>query len=105
MEEYAYAKRQIFRNQTEDDYAVLNASASSAGCDGAGNHLQRHGKGWQIINSSTDGWWRTVEQVLVEQSRTHLIGEHNAENMLAALGRGRSLRDSARGLDRGVVRL
>ena len=26
MEEYAYAKRQVFRNQTVDDYAVLNAS-------------------------------------------------------------------------------
>src|SRR6202012_4366753 len=31
MEEYAYAKRQLFRNQTVDDYVVLNANLTIPG--------------------------------------------------------------------------
>jgi len=83
MKEYELAKWQIFRNQTADDFAVVNInlrlpamaarqvtfSPSAAPAD------------YQLI----DGWLVARGERVLEQSRTNLIGPHNAENMLAAL--------------------
>jgi UDP-N-acetylmuramoylalanine--D-glutamate ligase len=83
MEEYAYAKRQIFRNQTVDDYAVLNAAMVVPGVLAQQVTFSAQGRpaDYQLI----DGWLVARGEQVLEQSRTHLIGEHNAENMLAAL--------------------
>jgi UDP-N-acetylmuramoylalanine--D-glutamate ligase len=83
MEEYAYAKRQVFRNQTVDDYAVLNAKLTLPGLMASRVTFSVEGlpADYQLI----DGWLVARGVQIVEQSRTHLIGEHNAENMLAAL--------------------
>jgi UDP-N-acetylmuramoylalanine--D-glutamate ligase len=83
MEEYAYAKRQIFRNQTVDDYAVLNASLVVPGVMAQQVTFSALGRpaDYQLI----DGWLVARGEQVLEQSRTHLIGAHNAENMLAAL--------------------
>jgi len=83
MEEYAYAKRQVFRNQTVDDYAVLNASLTIPGV--MAQPVTFSAMGLQADYTLVDGWLCARGEQVLEQSRTHLIGEHNAENMLAAL--------------------
>jgi len=83
MEEYAYAKRQMFRNQTVDDYAVLNASLVIPGLMAQAVTFSAMGLAadYQLV----DGWLVARGGQVLEQGRTHLVGEHNAENMLAAL--------------------
>jgi UDP-N-acetylmuramoylalanine--D-glutamate ligase len=83
MNDYERAKWQIFRNQTGDDYAVVNtnlrlpelkAQRITFNADGAAADYE-----WR------DGWLVARGEKVLEQNRTHLIGRHNAENMLAAL--------------------
>ena len=83
MEEYAYAKRQVFRNQTVDDYAVLNAKLALPGL--MASRITFSAEGLAADYQLVDGWLVAKGEQVLEQSRTHLIGEHNAENMLAAL--------------------
>jgi UDP-N-acetylmuramoylalanine--D-glutamate ligase len=89
MEEYEAAKWEVFRNQTTDDYAIVNANlrlpemaaqkitfdvtgGPDAACVSADYRL-------------LDGWLVARGEPVLEQTRTNLIGPHNAENMLAAL--------------------
>jgi len=83
MEEYEAAKWEIFRNQTPDDVAIVNASlrlppirAKRVTISAAGDAAD-----YQLV----DGWLVAHGKQVLEQSRTDLIGPHNAENMLAAL--------------------
>jgi UDP-N-acetylmuramoylalanine--D-glutamate ligase len=83
MEEYEAAKWEIFRNQTPDDYAVVNANlrlppirARRVTISAAGDAAN-----YQLI----DGWLVARGEQVLEQARTNLVGPHNAENMLAAL--------------------
>jgi UDP-N-acetylmuramoylalanine--D-glutamate ligase len=83
MEEYEAAKWQIFRNQTADDYAIVNTNlrlpemvAQKITFDATGGPAD-----YQLL----DGWLVARGEQVLEQSRTNLIGRHNAENMLAAL--------------------
>jgi UDP-N-acetylmuramoylalanine--D-glutamate ligase len=83
MEEYEAAKWQIFRNQTADDYAIVNTNlrlpemaARKITFDAAGGPAD-----YQLL----DGWLVARGEQVLEQGRTNLIGRHNAENMLAAL--------------------
>lgn len=83
MEEYEAAKWEIFRNQTPDDYAVVNTNlrlppmrAKKVTISAAGDPAD-----YQLA----DGWLMARGEQVLEQSRTRLIGPHNAENMLAAL--------------------
>jgi len=83
MEEYEAAKWEIFRNQTPDDVAIVNANlrlppirAKRVTISAAGDAAD-----YQLI----DGWLVAHGKQVLEQSRTNLIGPHNAENMLAAL--------------------
>jgi UDP-N-acetylmuramoylalanine--D-glutamate ligase len=83
MEEYEAAKWEIFRNQTPDDFAIVNANlrlppirAQKVTISAAGDAAD-----YQLI----DGWLVARGEQVLEQSRTNLIGPHNAENMLAAL--------------------
>jgi UDP-N-acetylmuramoylalanine--D-glutamate ligase len=86
MEEYEAAKWEIFRNQTPDDYAIVNTNlrlppirARKVTISAAGDAAD-----YQLI----DGWLVAHGKQVLEQSRTNLIGPHNAENMLAALAVG-----------------
>ena len=86
MEEYEAAKWEIFRNQTPDDIAIVNANlrlppirAKRVTISAAGDAAD-----YQLI----DGWLVARGEQVLEQSRTNLIGPHNAENMLAALAVG-----------------
>ena len=83
MEEYEAAKWEIFRNQTPDDVAIVNANlrlppirAKRVTISAAGDAAD-----YQLV----DGWLVAHGKQVLEQSRTNLIGPHNAENMLAAL--------------------
>ena len=86
MEEYEAAKWEIFRNQTPDDVAIVNANlrlpplrAKRVTISAAGDAAD-----YQLL----DGWLVAHGKQVLEQSRTKLIGPHNAENMLAALAVG-----------------
>jgi len=83
MEEYEAAKWQIFRNQTSDDYAIINTNLRLPEMQAQKVTLSATGSeaDYQLI----DGWLVAHGEQVLEQSRTNLIGPHNAENMLAAL--------------------
>lgn len=84
MAEYQAAKWEIFRNQTADDVAIVNVTVA----------LPPNLKSKKItfsVNGALadyqllDGWLVAHGEKVLEQNRSHLIGPHNAENMLAAL--------------------
>ncbi len=87
VEEYYEAKHRIFKNQTGEDYAVVNSCSDvgtlrsrtvtfSAEDTSANYHLENG----QI--------WFEGEAVCDWASGTRLRGEHNAENLMAALAVG-----------------
>jgi UDP-N-acetylmuramoylalanine--D-glutamate ligase len=83
MAEYEAAKWEIFRNQTADDYAIVNANlrlppmrAQKITISAVGDAAD-----YQLVG----GWLVARGERVLEQARTNLIGPHNAENMLAAL--------------------
>ena len=82
MAEYELAKWQIFRNQTANDYAVVNTNLRLP--EMAARKITFSVTG-EADYELRDGWLVARGQRVLEQSRTNLIGPHNAENMLAAL--------------------
>ena len=111
MADYAAAKANIFLNQTPDDVAVLNADNDWAMREGEKSAARRicfsrlreleagiFLRGDQIISRDETG-----EQVLLTRADIQLPGDHNVENVMAALAAGlacgaacRSLGDSMR---------
>ncbi len=83
MEEYEIAKWQVFRNQTADDFAIVNTNLRLPlmAAQKITFNVTGEAADYQLI----DGWLVAHGEQVLEQSRTHLIGPHNAENMLAAL--------------------
>jgi UDP-N-acetylmuramoylalanine--D-glutamate ligase len=83
MEEYEAAKLNIFRNQTADDIAVVNTNLRLPAMKARKVTINAEGApaDYQLL----DGWLVARGDAVLEQSRTNLIGPHNAENMLAAL--------------------
>ena len=83
MEEYEVAKWQIFRNQTADDYAIVNANLRLP--EMAAQKITINAQGLAADYQFIDGWLVARGEQVLELSKTNLIGQHNAENMLAAL--------------------
>ncbi len=83
MEEYEIAKWQIFRNQTADDYAIVNANLHLP--EIAAKKITICAAGLPADYQFIDGWLSAHGEQVFQLSRTNLIGQHNAENMLAAL--------------------
>jgi UDP-N-acetylmuramoylalanine--D-glutamate ligase len=83
MEEYEKAKWQVFRNQTPDDYAIVNTNLRLP--EIAAHKITFSATGMPADYQLIDGWLVARGEQILEQSRTNLIGPHNAENMLAAL--------------------
>jgi len=83
MEEYELAKWQIFRNQTADDYAVVNAALNLPNL--LAHKITISAAGLAADYQLIDGWLVAHGEQVLEQKQTILIGQHNAENMLAAL--------------------
>lgn len=83
MEEYEVAKWQIFRNQTADDFAIVNVNVHLP--EIAARKITFSAAGLPADYQLIDGWLVARGEQVLEQRRTNLIGQHNAENMLAAL--------------------
>lgn len=96
MEDYAAAKANIFQNQTPEDVAVLNADNDWAMREGAKSAAGQvcfsrlkeldEGvflRGDEIIERSKSG-----ERVLLTRADIQLPGDHNVENVMAALAAG-----------------
>jgi len=96
MEDYAAAKANIFRNQSSQDVAVLNADNDWAMREGEKSAARRvcfsrleeleEGiflRGDEIIERSKSG-----ERVLLTRADIQLPGDHNVENVMAALAAG-----------------
>ena len=96
MADYAAAKANIFLNQTTDDVAVLNAdndwsmregekSAARRVCFSRLRELESgiFLRGEEIIARDENG-----EQVLLTRADIQLPGDHNVENVMAALAAG-----------------
>ncbi len=106
FENYALAKERIFAAQTEEDYVVLNADNVRAA------HAAEHAKArvyWFSLDRSVpQGAWVEQGQVvfrvakdapvegILPLSSIPLKGEHNVENVLAAVCAGRLAGASAR---------
>jgi len=83
MEEYEAAKWQIFRNQTAADFAIVNTNLRLPEMKAQKITINATSEpaDYQLI----DGWLVARGERVLDQSRTNLVGPHNAENMLAAL--------------------
>ncbi len=96
--DYAAAKHRIFRNQTPEDVAILNADdeTTATWAQGLRAHVvwfsvqreleeglllrNEHG---DLVSRTSDG-----ERTLLTRDEMHLRGRHNVENVLAALAAG-----------------
>jgi UDP-N-acetylmuramoylalanine--D-glutamate ligase len=95
--DYAAAKHNIFRNQTAEDVAILNADDEivSSWASGLRAHVTRFSvrreleeglflrSGRELVSRTRDG-----EKVLLTRDEIKLRGLHNVENVLAALAAG-----------------
>jgi UDP-N-acetylmuramoylalanine--D-glutamate ligase len=94
--DYAGAKHRIFRNQTAEDVAILNADDEivSSWASGLRAHVVmfsvRHAlaeglflRGRELVSRTADG-----ERALLTRDEMQLRGLHNVENVLAALAAG-----------------
>ncbi|HYO90176.1 MAG TPA: UDP-N-acetylmuramoyl-L-alanine--D-glutamate ligase, partial [Pyrinomonadaceae bacterium] len=97
LKDYAAAKHRIFRNQTANDVAILNADDEivSSWADGLRAHVVLFSVrreldeglflrgGREIVSRTSEG-----ERVLMMREEMQLRGLHNVENVLAALSAG-----------------
>lgn len=98
MEEYRQAKLRIFLNQTSEDFAIVNAKDNPTPL--AAREITFSGE------DLTADFTKRESQILfrgipvLDQNRTPLCGNHNTENLMAALATGYCLglefRDMAR---------
>ncbi|HYP52421.1 MAG TPA: UDP-N-acetylmuramoyl-L-alanine--D-glutamate ligase, partial [Pyrinomonadaceae bacterium] len=96
FEDYAAAKHRIFRNQTAEDVAVLNADdrVVDSWASGLSAHVVRFSssreleeglvlRGREIVSRTRDG-----ERVLMTRDDIRLRGLHNVQNVVAAVAAG-----------------
>jgi UDP-N-acetylmuramoylalanine--D-glutamate ligase len=109
MELYSKAKARIFENQTEEDFALLNADdPATTPLAPTRPHVywfsrkQRAAQGAFLrgddIVFRNDG----KEEVVLKRDEVPLPGTHNLENVLAAIAAGRILGVSAKAVAEGV---
>ena len=87
VDAYFEAKARIFENQTADDWAVLKWE------DRRPAELKARVLTFSAFSDAADfalvdGWIALRGEKVVDFSRTHLRGRHNAENLMAALAVG-----------------
>jgi len=96
FEDYALAKERIFLNQTNRDYAVLNAdnSISLSMSDGRKGQVmlfsrrQMLSQGIYVDGGKIYIRWKKQHHYLMEAGEIRLKGNHNLENVLAATAAG-----------------
>lgn len=96
LTDYAAAKHNVFRNQTNGDVAVLNADDETVASWGQG--LRAHVVYFSVRRELEEGLFlrgrelisrsRGAERVLLTRDEIKLRGLHNVENVLAALAAG-----------------
>ena len=96
LTDYAAAKHNVFRNQTEEDVAVLNADDEVVSSWARG--LRAHVVHFSVRRELVEGLFlrgrdlvsrsRGAERVLLTRDEIGLRGLHNVENVLAALAAG-----------------
>jgi len=98
LTDYGAAKHRIFRNQTEEDVAILNADDPVVASWAAG--LRAHVTLFSVERELEEGLFlrrggrdlisrtRAGERVLMTRDEMQLRGLHNVQNVLAALGCG-----------------
>lgn len=94
--DYAGAKHRIFRNQTNEDVAILNADDEIV--SGWANGLKAHVVMFSTQKELEEGLFlrgrelvcrtKTAEKVLLTRDDMNLRGRHNVENVLAAVAAG-----------------
>jgi UDP-N-acetylmuramoylalanine--D-glutamate ligase len=96
MDDYAAAKAKVFCNQREEDYAVLNADdvrVAEMGSMTAARRIffsRRHepDEGLFLRGNVVVGRHGGREEIMVSREEIPLRGDHNLENIMAALGAG-----------------
>jgi UDP-N-acetylmuramoylalanine--D-glutamate ligase len=96
MDDYAAAKAKVFCNQTEDDFAVLNADdvrVVEMGSMTSARRIffsRRHepDEGLFLRGNVVVGRHGGREEIMVSREEIPLRGDHNLENIMAALGAG-----------------
>ena len=89
MDEYAAVKARLFRNQSADDFAVLNADDPLV--NGMGMHAVSQEYAFSVKGPVDRGLWangdviRDGDEAVATVSDIPLPGAHNLENALAAL--------------------
>ena len=83
MADYQKAKENIFRNQTAEDFAVVNATLQLPSL--TATRVTFSPRDRDADYHLEEGWLVARGERVLEQAQTRLIGPHNAENMLAAL--------------------
>lgn len=103
VEDYRAAKRNLYRNQTAEDYAIVNAA------NGPDIELIPRTVSFSAFQSDADYHYHagTVyfhQTPIADLADTRLTGKHNAENLMAALAVGslrglsfEGMREAARG--------
>jgi UDP-N-acetylmuramoylalanine--D-glutamate ligase len=89
MEEYRTAKLRIFEEQTEEDFAVVNARESLPNL--AARRITFSAYTDEADFTLRDGVIHFHGARVLDQSKTKLPGIHNAENLMAALAVGHAL--------------
>jgi len=103
MEDYARAKGRMFMNQTREDYAVMSLQALEwarrvgVGIKSKIITVSANGQEADLWLDWVDGqtiWSRLPEchGILMRMDETNLRGQHNAENVLAALAAGLAMK-------------
>lgn len=90
LENYKQAKFNIFTNQTENDYLIYNIEDETVvkGVECASSKLIPFSTKRRLVN----GVWTSDNSVyfkhekIIDKSKIVLVGEHNLENILAAVG-------------------
>src|SRR6202011_1269187 len=109
MDAYGAAKARLFKNQTEQDAAVLNADdTATAAYAPAGPQLfwfsrkQRVAQGAFMHGDEIIFRSAGQEEVVLHRADVPLLGEHNLENVLAAVVTARMAAVEATAIARGV---
>lgn len=86
MQEYYAAKLQIFKNQTESDWAIINARDRLPPLKARTLTFSAYDALADFVLQ--DGWICFKGEKVLQIGDTHLKGLHNAENLMAALAVG-----------------
>ena len=86
MEAYFAAKIRIFENQTADDWAVVNLRDKLPELKARKITFSAYAQGGDF--DLRDGTIHHHGKPVLAMRDTHLLGSHNAENLMAALGAG-----------------